>query len=302
MRKFFAVIFIFLFVATLVPMTLLYALRQTFLNEERVKTSVVPPSYELFVEIASEEFARNPQDQALFKKRIAMVLTQERYQTILESAVETIFQTLRAQHQENEITVDLKPLREELRAIVPELADNLPQCERGEDIETQFRFCVPPGFEREHFHTMAEDILTKHLPPRIVVRSAEYPEIVALIGSIIRADRLVAFILIVPTLIGMIIIGLLIWKPWDSIARWIGIPFMLIGILTYYIAHLLTKIPQQPEFAASADFSEAQLQAASFVLQQVSASQMQIALWYGILGLLMIAVSVALHMNRGVNT
>lgn len=99
-RKFFAFIFLLLFVFLLPPLLVFESVSETFLNEPYVRERIIPESFPVVSE--------------MFKERLK-TLSKERYAVLLEPVASSFFNNL--QKKADSIEFDLSSLKSELREI-----------------------------------------------------------------------------------------------------------------------------------------------------------------------------------------
>lgn len=255
-RKFLASLLIFLFVVIISILLLVQSISSSFLNKKNLKDSVIPNSYEIAVELGSTQFTEKKEDQNIFRQRIAGALDKATYVGLLQSVVDSFFDGIDelASGGDRSFHVDLKPVKEKFSSTLPAVISKLPSCNRGEGETEMFRFCMPssaPEEFRRNILNSFENTIKNEIPD-----SFDSKEIIVSNPSMRNANDYIFYgavinkyfplIIINISIILLVIVGLLIFRPFYLILRWWGYGFMS---LTLFLGVLLILFYQISELS-----------------------------------------------------
>lgn len=112
-RKFFAFIFLLLFVFLLPPLLVFESVSETFLNEQYMRERIIPESFPVVSGMFEELLSGKPEAKML-KERLE-TLSKERYAVLLQPIVSSFFNNL--EKRTDSIELNLSSLKSELREI-----------------------------------------------------------------------------------------------------------------------------------------------------------------------------------------
>lgn len=251
-RRFFAGLFLVLFMMVSLPLFLLWGGYGIFGDENfYIRDEFVDSSYDLLIDVISkngdlkEKYSLNEEEIAEIARKI---IVKEDLIVFIEDFVEEI-KTLEIKEDGTaELAISLGFLKEKRERISKDIAvllyGKLPLCEG--DVLTEFNSieCVPEGISEENFISTGAEIISETLEeafPEVISYNLEIPETVRTSSFVEFFDDIVGWMMwgsISFLLICLIAIGILIFRPWKKVLQWEGatIFFASLNILIVLLA------------------------------------------------------------------
>lgn len=243
-RKFFATLVLTLFVSLLPPMLIVESFVRGFLSESSLSDTVVPGSYYPLTALLADQFARSEADRALFEERIRTVISQETYAELLQAGYQPLFAQLEGLNRQNQLLIDLMPLKEKMRQVLPDLVKRFPDCGPYEESGEEFRFCKPRKMpDPARFKSLATDIIDKQVPPRLRLGSEENPQAMQIVHGMVIAKKYLLEAALVAGLFFLGLVALIIFSPLYSVLLWLGSSLLLLETLLGLFAYSLARLP-----------------------------------------------------------
>lgn len=291
-RKFFAALFLALFVLLVGPLIIAESAVVSFLRPTSLEQRIIPESFDPVTEVIAEQFAKTPGEIALFEERIRLLLPRETYNEIMKASVSVLFEAFKNSSVNKPAVLSLDKFKEALQRKVPELVSKMPVCEKSEEL-TSFRFCKPAkDLSESQMQRLLADVIEKETPPRFNVTIPD--------DTITFVQEALPLSIAVISAVLLFFISLCVWENWGIVLRWIGISLLgLTGFIVLFIISIYRLNEFTPLFT---DVSVAEWKLFAFFMDYPVRN---LIIWSLVLGLVGVAgvatgIGLALHNKKKV--
>lgn len=283
-RKFFAFLFLLVFVAVIAPLAILQSLSSSFLNKENLLRVVVPKSYDNAIGFIADYAAKTPQEAGQYSERLRKALDKQTYIDVADTAIISMADVIdEFEKGAREAEIDFVPLKNKLKEVLPDILKKLPQCERAEMSGESFRFCIPPQFvsgqnseNRDQTESISLDRnlessiidgFENQIPRNMTVDISKNPELSRILPFVLLIYKFLPLIIAAFSLFLLGVTALLVYSPWTSVMRWISAAIIA---LSGFLALLIVTLFQLPEilFVAEGGGSDNKLNMFMFIIKE----------------------------------
>lgn len=257
---------------------------------------MIPRSYEPLVGVLSEQFSQKPEDVDLFKGRIKQILSEDIYNNVLKVAARTFLGVLAQDSVKWPIVVDLTPMKQEVKRVLPDMIKKMPNCDNKEPIDKSFRFCKPvmagakQQFDKQ-FETSTMGAIDKAIPPNLTLDSKGNRELETAVSIIFLVKKYLMHLIIGLTVILLGFAGLIIFKPIYEVLKWIGKPLIILAVLLGSVVYVIFKLPEFMPMIFK-DFSLAQAELINVLISCFSDPLKYWAIFMGVFGITLYVLGV----------
>ena len=227
-RKFFASIFLVLFIALLPPMLIMESVAENFFDADSLTTRLIPQTYLPMTMVAAEQSSHTKADTELFTQRIRSVLPRETYNGLMKAFVDGV----------DSEGVDFRVLKNRLSQVDGEIAEKLPPCSADEPSEEGFRFCVPytrasisKTIQVERMKEVLDTLIAKQIPDRVNFSNIEDSRVKDFIAVFPRVRAQLPMAIFVTAGVALLMTALIIFTPSSSVMKWLGSPLLILALL-----------------------------------------------------------------------
>lgn len=256
-----AVLLTLIFALVTIPTFFIRSIVKTYLNPNFYEGPVIEESHEYLIKFLNKEIAEDDQVSAYFSEEDIDQLTNK---YITSNALRTVIQDFIAQmnnisdgRKANIIAVSLMPLKENVPNMASDIATHIvaqtPDCE--EEIEDPEEFissglpeCIPLELEKSSIENPLALEIEKDLYDMIPgefsldLNSIEDDE-TSSFTQLLFIFKYAQMILPLFMLIILLLVTLIVYKPYTRIMKFIGSSFALGGIFSLIAAQLFSQIP-----------------------------------------------------------
>ncbi|KKU79252.1 MAG: hypothetical protein UY05_C0035G0003 [Candidatus Peregrinibacteria bacterium GW2011_GWA2_47_7] len=266
LRKALAYLLQLIFIIVLAPLLVVQSFSGAFLHRQSFLDTVIPGSFSPVMGVIAEQMTKTPEDSVLFKSRLEKAITKDENVRILALPVNVFFDHAREIEGKKHVVIDLAPMKEKIRTIMPEVVQRLEPCSPAEDAQS-FRLCMPATVQdTNQFLNMTTATFVSQIPAQIELQQPEnlLPDQVT---TMLTAARTITP-LTLATIIGifLLLVALLIFSPWSSVVKALGVALASLGLvlgLFMYSVYRLTS----PETGMKS-FTSTQLELIRFITNQ----------------------------------
>lgn len=276
-RKFFATILIIIFIPVICFSVLLFNLQKTllsptYLNKSFNQSGIYDTIYHVAPDLVSEMLLK-PNDNKLpiasddLKQLIKDAISPTWIKTNVELIINQTLPYLLGKSYSIDVKIDLKSVKDKFNQI-PELMlksqiASLPECKSIKDYNPQNMQCQPPGINLDDLAKQLSseaskqvdssqgnnDIYTilKSIPDNYDLGSLlmQYGSVgpLVVIHQILAFYNLAIALLAAVSILILVFIGLIIYRPWKSILRWIASASLIPGLIlsSAFLSTILIK-------------------------------------------------------------
>lgn len=239
-RKFFASLFILVFVVFSVPAIILFGFYQTIFNVDFYKGPLLNEVYNRAIPIIVDEIYVNDKNilgKYFKKEEIVEIVKRDIPQDVFRNILDDVFKQLDLvlNAGKSKITLKLDSVKDPLKKLVGDLQNTLftekiPQCKKGESPRMlALPSCMPSGVAGETYKKRFNQEIDNNL--KMIFSNIKPIEIDArpIIQNLetIKAFELVAQALFASLGILCLLILLVLWKPLARGLKWLGVPFII---------------------------------------------------------------------------
>ena len=234
-----------------------FVLLNTVLNVDFYEGEVAEQLYETSVDVLGSAVYRNKGDMSFdfteeeLGKTFRSVLSPEDFEGILVSFLGQVMDPAFDEDGVALITLDLSTVLDKLPVLGEELATKListsPNC--SEVVDSTGEFCVPEGASTEDLKreimTALDQVMLSSIPTKIVTFEFREQDLELFPGTQLSKEFLwqVWWMLFAVQAFLLLIVALIILKPWSRVLRWVAKPLLTGSILVSIIFLLLYKLP-----------------------------------------------------------
>lgn len=271
-RRVLAAFLVFIFIASSLAAFLIFATSNTFFSAAFYEEDIESDAYDFLVNatvktlVHDNEFIAENFTEADLRREIIEVFPESIYEKMVKQLISEM-ETLR-QDPSRPITLELSTYRESLLTLAHNMSfklfQSIPECDEGEIPEEGkdgLPTCIPPGVEYNlvaaPFSEGIEQSIYAAVPEQIQLDlNATVGEGGYVLSNVFQTLDTVKIIIYGILLILLVLIALLIWKPFLVILSYEGTAFLISGILGVLLSYLLYFLPS----VISANFKNPLLQ------------------------------------------
>lgn len=248
-RKILAACIIFLWVLFITPLFFAQSILVTFLDLDYVRTEVVPASYQSVISLASTSLTTNELDQDLFKTRLEKALPPEYYQQLLSEIISSFNKNSYSVHDDR-VTLDLSEGKKILITHVPAIIARLETCRSYENVENQFRVCIPESetMSTQQVQQMAVTLIEKEIPERVspvvFAGNVNKDEVYRVTQSFSYMRSVLPAIMLVTTVLALGLAALVIFSSWQRVVKWLATAGIILALYNGFFIISLNQVPE----------------------------------------------------------
>ncbi len=294
LRKALAYLLQLIFVAVIAPLLIVQSFSGVFLHRQPLLDTVIPSSFGPVMGVFADQIGETPEEVARYKARLEKALTQDEYVSILALPLNVFFDHVREIEEKKRVVIDLAPMKERMRLIIPAVVKRLPPCLPTED-EKSFHVCIPANIKDVNkLVSMATTSFMAQVPAQLELQQPAHvlPEQVTTLLTAARTLTPGAAAILMSMF--LLAIALLIFSPWSSVFKALGVSLMSLGVMLGLFIYSTYRLIS-PDGGLKA-FTSAQLDLLRFIATHAFAG---LIIWaYATLGLGIVALIVGLMWHR----
>ena len=253
-RKFFATLLMFVFWAVFLVTTFSFALYQTFFNEDFYKQDLVKASHDFLIHEGQKYIDFQPIadiNKKDFTALLEKVILKEDLVMVVDNIVNQIENLTIGERGVVELKIPLKWLsaKSEIFSdqVVNYLFENLPKCEKVDEVYLREFNCIPEGLPKDDFSGSFKLALDRKLMsdlPDDFNFKFQVPDqfIGKNIGDFFSDLTGQAFMILGGALLLMlVVIGLLVFTPWSAVMKWVS-KTVFLGSLSVILAAMFLNV------------------------------------------------------------
>jgi len=267
LKSLFASIFTVIFNVFFLLSFLLFVVLNTVLDVNFYKGAVSEKLYETAVDVVSSVISKQKDEMGWvftegdLKQAIREVVTEKDFEDTLVPFVGQIIEPKFDENGSATVVLDLSNILGKLPNFVENLAgklfDTLPECKKNE-VPTNEKLCIPKNVSSEDFEAQMMSVLDSKflssIPTKTTVFEFHEQDLKVYGDMSVNKDLLwkVWWMSVAINVLLLLIIALIILKPWNRMLRWISKPLIsgaisvsLVFIGLYHLPEILTKFIDQ---------------------------------------------------------
>ena len=263
LRKALAYLLQLIFIIVLAPLLVVQSFSGAFLHRQSFLDTVIPGSFSPVMGVIAEQMTKTPEDSVLFKSRLEKAITKDEYASILALPVNVFFDHAHEVEEKKHVVIDLAPMKEKIRTVMPEVVKRFEPCASTEDVQS-FRLCVPAAVpDTNQVLSFATATFMAQIPVQIEFQKPEnlLPDQVTTMLAVART--LTPLTLAVTIGVFLLLIALLIFSPWSSVFKILGVALASLGVVLSLFMYSVYRLTS-PETGMKS-FTSAQLELVRFI-------------------------------------
>ena len=257
-KSIFASFFTFIFTIFFFASFLLFVLLNTLLDVDFYKGDLSDAFYETTVEVSSSAIQKNSEQLGDFltegeiEKVLREIVEPEDFENVLVPFISQIVDPVFDEQGKAVVTLDFSGLVDKFPEFssftAGKIMDTLPECE-GSSLPTEENPCVPKDVSRKDFEEMILTVLDQgvfsSMPTEVKVFEFYEDDLEVGDGINLNKDLLwkVWWMSLSVLMLFLVIIALIILKPWHRIVRWISKPLISSSLVTGVLFLVLYQLP-----------------------------------------------------------
>jgi len=258
-RRAVAAILVFIFIASSLAAFLVYATSNTFFKSDFYEKELSEDTYSFLVNatvkniINENEFVEENFTEADLRREIEGVFPESIYNKMVRQLISEM-ETLR-QDPSMPLTLEMGTYRESLLTLAHNMSyrlfESIPKCEGGEipdELSNGLPSCVPPEVEYNvvaaPFSEEFEKSIYAAVPEQVQLDlNSTVGEGGYVLSNVFQTLDTLKVIIYAVLLLLLVMIALIIWKPFSSVLAYMGSAFFISGVLGVVLSYTLFVLP-----------------------------------------------------------